>query len=65
MKLKIETGLTVILMAIIFTLACTGECSPAYFNEIKARKSFITGAYNKVGLATKAPGHNPAMVFIP
>ena len=52
MRLRLETGFTVILMAIIFTLALTGECSPSLFNEMKGAKSYIIGAYNKVGLNT-------------
>jgi hypothetical protein len=57
MRLRIETGLTIIVMAIIFTLACTGECSPSQFNEMRAYKSTIHGAYVKVGLGVKFNNH--------
>jgi hypothetical protein len=69
MRLKIETGLTVILMAIIFTLALTGECSPSMFNEMRAYKSTVHGAYQKVGLGVKSINHDYGnysyMRFIP
>jgi hypothetical protein len=66
MRLRLETGLTVIIMAIIFTLALTGECSPALpgsgipvsmFNVLRAAKSNLVGSYNKVGLGTKYINH--------
>jgi hypothetical protein len=67
MRLKLETGLTVIIMAVIFTLALTGECSPAIipgsaipvslFNVLRAAKSDLAGSYNKVGLATRYINH--------
>jgi hypothetical protein len=44
-------------MAIIFTLALTGECRPSMFNELRGYKSTIHGAYKKVGLGVKFNNH--------
>jgi hypothetical protein len=55
-------------MAIIFTVAWTGECSPygSLFSEIKAYQSMIEGAYNKVGLKSQWLNHPMgAARFIP